>query len=341
MKFTVGYQYSDPGEESFTDIVLDFKASVGEVYFAWMDQPSARSPAASASGLTEWESKEIIEKELIRLKEAGIKLNLLLNANCHGSKSLSRELANDVCALVSWLKDKTGLDTVTTTSLMLAETVKKHFPDIEIRASVNMRVGTVQGMDYVRDIFDGFCVQKECNRDLARLERTRAWAEANGKKICLLANSGCLNYCSAQIFHDNIVAHLKEINEVKSLAGYNPVLCQRHYSDPANRPSILKNSSWIRPEDIKIYEPFCHLIKLATRTHENPRQVIHAYTSGKFSGNLLDLTEPGHGMLFKGYILDNTLLPADWQKKVSSCDKVCEKCGYCDNVLKDALVKAE
>lgn len=341
MKYAIGYQYFDSEEESFVDIIQDFNASVKEVYFSWLDQPGARSPAASASGLTDWESKERLEKDLLRLKEMDIRLNLLFNANCYGEKSLSQELINTVCSTVSYLNDKIGLDVVTTTSLIIAETVKKYFSDIEIRASVNMRIGTIQGMEYVKGLFDSFCLQREYNRDLKKIEKIQKWCIANKKKLCLLANSGCLNFCSAQTFHDNLVAHLKGINEIKNLEGYNPILCQRYYSNPSNWISILKDSSWIRPEDVKNYEGTVSIIKLATRTHENPRQVIQAYAAEKFRGNLLDLTEPGHGMRFKGYILDNTLFPDDWFYMVTNCGNKCDKCKYCERVLTKALTKMD
>jgi collagenase-like PrtC family protease len=341
MKYTAGYQYFDGEEESFADIVEDFRDCIEEVYFSWQDQPGARSPAASASGLTEWESAAILEKDLQRLKAMGVRLNLLFNANCYGEKSLSRELANTVGATVSYLNDKVGIDTVTSTSLLIAEAIKKYFPDIEVRASVNMRIGTVRGMEYVKDLFDGFCMQREYNRDFERLEEISAWCAASGKKLCLLANSGCLNFCSAQTFHDNLVAHLKEINEVKNWDKYNPLLCKKHYAETSNWSSILKDSSWIRPEDMKNYESHVSLVKLATRTHANPRQVIQAYAAEKFTGNLLDLMEPGHGISFKGHILDNTLFPENWFNMIKSCKNECGVCKYCESVFEKALIKAD
>lgn len=341
MKFTVGYQYFDNSEESFADIVGDFCDNIEEVYFPWLDQPSARSPATSASGLSDWESKEMLMDELKQIKRIGIRSNLLFNANCYGDKSLSRELINMVCSVISYINDEIGLDVITTTSIIIAEAVKKYFAHIEVRASVNMRIGTLQGMGYVKDLFDSFCLQREYNRDAGRLGENVEWCEENNKKICLLANSGCLNFCSVQTFHDNLVAHLKEINERKNWQGYNPILCQKHYSTPENWVSFLKDTSWIRPEDINKYEGKVPLIKLATRTHQNPRQVIHGYARGKFSGNLLDLTEPGHGGRFKGYIIDNMLFPEDWFKMTSNCKKKCKECNYCEKVLKKVLIRVE
>ena len=46
----------------------------------------------------------------------------------------------------------------------------------------------------------------------------KAWADANGKSLHFLVNSGCMNYCSGQSFHDNLVAHEAEIAETTGLS---------------------------------------------------------------------------------------------------------------------------
>jgi hypothetical protein len=40
------------------------------------------------------------------------------------------------------------------------------------------------------------------------------------------------------------------------------------------------------------------VVKLAIRMHASPRRVLQAYVSERYSGNLPDLFEPGHGPLF-------------------------------------------
>jgi len=102
--------------------------------------------------------------------------------------------------------------------------------------------------------------------------------------------------------------------------------------------TFLKNT-WIRPEDVRRYERFFDVMKLATRMHANPRLVIRAYAEGKFTGNLPDLLEPGHGPLFLPYVIDNARFPDDWFERVTTCDRKCETCGYCASVLERVLVK--
>ena len=340
MKFAVGYQLSEPDEEPFIDIVRDFRESIDEVYFPWLDMPSGRAPLTNIRGSVNWDGQGKLEDDLRLLKKMNIELNLLLNANCYGKYGLSQYLANLVCSIIDYLREKVGLDIVTTTSLMVARIVKENFKDIDVRASVNMRIGTVKGMKYAKNFFDSFYMQREYNRDMGRIKELKEWCNSNDRKIHLLANSGCMNFCSGQTFHDNLVSHEMEISEMVNVAEYNPILCQHYYQDKDNWVSFLQNS-WIRPEDIKNYQNYFSTAKLATRMHANPRKVIQAYVEEKFNGNLLDLMEPGYGHLFSPYIIDNTGFPSDWFEKTTGCDKKCDKCDYCKSVLEKVLVKME
>ena len=115
-------------------------------------------------------------------------------------------------------------------------------------------------------------------------------------------------------------------------------IAQNHYRDKDNWVSFLQGS-WIRPEDIKNYKEYFPVVKLATRMHSNPRKVIQAYVEEKFSGNLLDLMEPGYGPLFLPYIMDNSRFPDDWFRRITECDKRCYRCDYGKSILKKVLLK--
>ena len=81
-------------------------------------------------------------------------------------------------------------------------------------------------------------------------------------------------------------------------------------------------------------------IKLATRAHQLPGMVIAAYARRMYSGNLLDLFEPGFGPAFAPYAIDSSKIPKDFWQQTSGCNKDCTKCSYCQNVLENALVIA-
>ena len=170
---------------------------------------------------------------------------------------------------------------------------------------MNMSIGTVEGMDYVKHLFDSFYLKRELNRDFAAIRKLKAWCDAEGKKLYGLANSGCLNYCSAHVFHDNLVAHEQEIAQMDN--GYSfEGLCRLHLKQSPK--SILERSSFIRPEDICLYEGLFEAVKLATRVSPMPLRILKAYISEGYVGSLTDLLEPNHSGVFYPYLLENSLL---------------------------------
>ena len=341
MKFSVGFQLYEGGEEPFSAIVEAYREHISEVFFAWQDIATGRSAIATRHGYTDWSSQARLEKELHAIKEMGIKLDLLFNGNCYGAYAISERLSNTVISVIEHL-DRIGcrVDIITTASLAIAHTVKKHFPEIEVRASVNMRIGSVKGMEYLSDLFDSFHIQREYNRDPSHLRMLKEWAEGHGKKLIILANSGCFIHCSGQSFHDNLVAHEAEICEVRNMDDFLPYVCWRTLKNREHWHMLLENT-WIRPEDIQHYEGIVDTVKLATRMHSLPGMVIDAYVRGRYIGNTLDLFEPGFGRAIAPYIISNQDFPEDWFTKTSSCDKICHRCGYCRAVLNQVLINTE
>ena len=338
MKFAVGFQLYDLGEEPFSEIVRTYQDRISEVFFAWQDTPSGRSGIATRHGYTDWTAQSRTEEELRAIRDMGIKLDILFNGNCYGEYALSEKLANNVISILRHLEETVGgVEIVTTASPAIAHTVKKHFPDMEVRASVNMKIGTVKGMGYLSGLFDSFHVQRDYNRDLDHLRMLKQWADGAGKKLVMLANSGCFIHCSGQIFHDNLVAHEAQICEVANLKDFTPYVCWNALKNRENWPMLLQNT-WVRPEDLHHYEDLFDTVKLATRMHARPGMVIDAYCRGKFYGNTLDLCEPGFGRAIAPYIINNMAFPEDWFEKTTGCDKQCHQCGYCKSVLEKVLL---
>ena len=57
-------------------------------------------------------------------------------------------------------------------------------------------------------------MKREFNRDFNAIKKLKNWYDENGKSLHILANSGCLNHCSAHMFHDNLVSHESEISKM-------------------------------------------------------------------------------------------------------------------------------
>ncbi len=341
MKFAVGYQIREDDQESFAEIVSRYKEHIGEGFFAWTDMPSGRSSYTNNMGYIDWGAQSKLILDLQAIKKMSVGLDLLLNGNCYGKDAISEKLCNKTLSIIDYLNDsRCRVDVVTTASPAVAYIIKQNYPEIETRASVNMRIGTIKGMQYMAELFDSFYLQRDYNRDFPRIRLLKEWADNNGKGLHLLANSGCMRDCSCQTFHDNIVAHSNEIETSRNLSGFEPFACWEYLKEPKNWVSLLQNT-WIRPEDLHNYEPYFTTVKLATRTHALPAMVIDAYVRRRYFGNLLDLFEPGYGPALAPNVIDNSRFPKDWFKQTSACDKNCEKCNYCKTVLNTVLLNSE
>lgn len=340
MRFAVGYQMPEPGDPSFAELAARYRDHLAEVYFPWGSMPSGRAALTERRGYVDWGGQRQLEEDLLALRDLGVKLDLLFNANCYGGRAASQYLQNQVVSVLDYLGELVGLDIVTTTSPAIAWIVKQAHPHIEVRASVNMRIGTVQGMQLVSHLFDSFHIQRDMQRNIAYVRELKAWADGAGKKLVMLANSGCLAFCSGQSFHDNLVAHEAEVDESVRMEGFRPHMCWNYLSDRTHWPVVLQ-STWVRPEDLAHYDELFPVVKLATRMHARPEAVIAAYVAGRYQGNLLDLFEPGYGPAFAPYIVDNTRFPDDWFAQTSTCDRQCHRCGYCADVLETVLRNVE
>ena len=294
---------------------------------------------AGFDGYYDYGLQKALVKDLEFIKEMGISLNLLFNANCYGEDAMSQVLRGRVCSVLDYLGEQDLLpQSVTTTSPAIAHIIKEQYENISLTASVNMKIGSVKGMQYVAHLFDGYCIAKECNRDLERLRTLKAWAVENGKKITMLANSGCMRDCSGQIFHDNMVAHEAEVSKQKNI-DFLPYMCYTYLKDPKHYVSVLQNT-WVRPEDISRYEGLVDTVKLATRSHQLPGMVIGAYARGWYAGNLLDLFEPSFSPAFAPFVVDSAKIPADFWEHTTACNKNCHQCNYCEKVMNSALTVA-
>lgn len=339
MKFLCGYQLTET--DGFLRELLRRQAEgvLSEVYFSYGTMPNGRHAAAAHETMTEWEAMRRTDEDLAALSRAGVCFNLLLNGSCYGGRSLSRQFLLSVCDTVDDLGARFGLSSVTTTSPVLADVVKKNFPELEIRASVNMEIGSAAGIDYLADRFDSFYLAREHNRDLETLRFLSCHCKALGKNCYLLANSGCLRNCSARQFHDNLVAHEREIAEMNNGASFSGI-CGPYLDRAEDKSVLLSRLTFIRPEDVSLYEGLCDGMKLAARVSRYPAQILSAYAEGHYSGNLLDLLEPDHAEHLYPDVIENTRLPSDFGTVTASCGHVCERGGDC-SYCRDAFARAK
>ncbi len=270
----------------FKNVVKRYREQIGEVYFSWQDLPSGRMAVSD-------NIQNRMEKDLSEFHSMNIRLSLLINGNCYGKEAMSKAFSDKIITIINNINEKCGvLDAVTTTSPFAACVIKNNFKNIEVKASINMRIGTIEGMLYVKDNFDGFYIQREYNRNKEHLHILKEWADNNNKKLFGIFNSGCLNFCSNQTFHDNLVAHEKELIPGTSIDNFHPIICHKFFSNPENCKNFFKYTNWIHPKDTDLYSDIFSMGKVATRMTTDVEKVIKAYATRSFDGNIMDILEP-------------------------------------------------
>lgn len=334
MRYSVGYQLR-PTEDWLSEILMR-RDSVAEVYFAWPGVANGRGRSATSTGAPVWEEQERVRGELSRIAQAGIDTNLLLNAMCYGSQSQSRAFFNELGDVIDFAQSRLNTKSVTATSPLIAKFVHDNFEGMEVRASVNMEIGSVRGMRTVENAFDGFYLRRELNRRPEKIAEMKKWCDESGHRLYMLANSGCVADCAAHVFHDNLVSHEGEIARMDNAYEFRGV-CWERLSDPALREEYLQNATFVRPEDMALYEEWFSVAKLATRVSRDPVRILEAYIAGRYRGSLPALMEPNHEGAFALDILENALLPEDFGRRVMQCDQRCDVCDYCRRAFRGAL----
>ena len=335
-KFSVGLPIAE--KAGFVEKIIEYKENISEVYFSWGSFKSGRSAQNADYKSKPFEAQEKLLRNLPLLHENGLMFNLLFNANCYGAESLSKSLFYEIGDTIDYVSEKFNVRSVTTTSPLIAKFIKTNFPNVKTRASVNMEIGTENGMEYIAEYFDGFYLKREFNKHLPTIKRLRAWCDEHGKELFLLANSGCLNDCSTHNFHDNLVSHEAEVAKYDNAYVFEGV-CRNFLKN--NPEKFLQRTNFVRPEDVPLIEGYFDGIKLATRTNPNPSIVLDAYLRGRYRGSLPSLLEPDHAGLFFPSVIENAKIDDKYMQTVLQCDKRCSTCDYCENVLKNATIKLE
>lgn len=330
----VGHFFNAP----FVDACARHLPRIREVFFAWPGVLSCRP----APEFTDSVRARLLD-DLRWCRANGVLLDTLFNCNCYGELAVSPELADFVARTLDEM-DSCGLfpDVVTTTSPFIATVLRRRFPSVEVRMSVNLRVHGTLGFEAIDELFDSFYVSRERQRELPFVAETAAWARARGKTVGMQVNSGCLRQCPFQQFHDNMHGHNRiRQSGVGETFDFSVFRCRTTYG--RGRFEEFIRATWIRPEDVFAFEPHVSVFKLATRRHPHPVEVLDAYATYSYDGNLLDLMDPVHSDLFAPRVIDNKSFPPDFMQTVGACPQAnsCRHCGRCSDVLARVMKTSE
>ena len=308
----------------FQDACSPWLGRIKEVFFAW---PGVRASRPMAEWTPERRARLVADLKWARAH--GVQLDTIFNVTCYGDISLSVELADKVDAA---LRDMAAEDLLpehlTTASPFIAAVVRKRWPAVKLRLSINMDISTPIALSYMDELYDSFYAGRNAHRRLDYVAHMADWAHARGKEIGLQANVGCLRDCPFHLFHNNLHGHDRMGQSAAGAAfGFSVFRCRTHY-ERGNYTDFLR-AIWIRPEDLPRYERHVDVVKLATRRHPIPAQVIAAYASYSYAGDMAALTDPCFRF---PYIVDNAALGKSplWPA-VRDCPHAsdCAHCGKC------------
>jgi collagenase-like PrtC family protease len=268
-----------------------------------------------------------------KIHKEGIRVNLLMNVTCEGSDWYSPEVVIPKMEYLRQVHKEHGVEAVTIANPIYIKEVRRRFPDIEICASVLSEIDCVQRAILIKEAGANVITpDMNINRNLRLLKDIK---EATGTELKLMVNEGCLYKCPFRKFHFNYTSHKSK--EVASELGIFFETCC--VPATARDPSQVLKSGWIRPEDISKYGEITNYFKIVGRSLSKSKIVrcIKAYMQESWDGGLLDIMCDSFycfNQIYGAYLDNKSLDKYGFFEKVTSCDKDCYRCSYCENLAK-------
>ena len=243
------------------------------------------------TGIPDIQKKEI-ETKIKKAKSLGFKFNYLVNAPvCPEIKT-----ANDLKIALdyfSWL-ESLAIDSVTIADENIIEFVYNNFPKLKINVSIVAAIKTVEEVNNLRAKYPSIqrvILSQFVNRDrkllLDHIKNSQIRVGASESiEIELLANEICIYECPRMRNH---YLALSSFSQEKDKIDFDWALCRHIRADNINE---FLNSSWIRPEDINLYEELgVNILKIAGRKEPTDSLLLRtaAYLQRSYKGNVMDL----------------------------------------------------
>ncbi|WP_417911841.1 hypothetical protein [Candidatus Electronema sp. TJ] len=172
-------------------------------------------------------------------------------------------------------------------------------------------------------------LDRSLNRSLGKLAETARWCREGlpDLKLELVGNEGCLPYCPYRASHDAYIA-LDNLEGKSCSHEINNVLGCRQLLK--KQPYRILQSPFIRPEDVDSYLYDVDIIKISGMNLNSAalRQIINAYISRSWKGNLLELLDTSRWLASELHV-DNNALSFDFANMLSVCNNRCETCRFC------------
>ncbi|MBR2834746.1 MAG: U32 family peptidase [Coriobacteriales bacterium] len=302
---------------------------IREVY---MNAPQEIEGSGRA-GLIAHMSREELYRIVDRIHMAGVGVDLAMNSTCGGSEWYSQEHVDKVCDFIKEAHETHGLEAVTLANPFYIERVREACPTLEISVSVLADVDCVwRAQVFANAGATTICPDTAINRDLKTLAKIQ---RITGLQVKLMVNEGCLYKCPYRKFHMNYISHRSKEGEAEG-SDFSFACGDLVSNDPAQ----LFRSNWVRPEELDLYVKAgaASYFKVVGRDMLKSKVLrsCNAYINQSYEGNLLDLlcSSTGFYSVEKSAYIDNKLLGSSgYFKRLSTCNRKCCDCTYCDELV--------
>jgi len=336
LEFSIPYN-NDP--ETLTDI-FKYKEcngnSIREIYLSGPQEYAGSGRISKAQSLDDFAA--VVE----RIHQEEIRVNLLMNSVCEGSEWYSPDVLKSTMDYLKRVIDDLKVEAITIANPMYIREVRRHFPQVEICASV---LGDIDSIDkaviFRKAGADSFTPDVNINRNLRLLNKIK---EKTGLEIKLMVNEGCLFKCPFRKFHFNYIAHKSRNPGADTARGEGNVFSLNCVQVTKSDPAQMLKSGWIRPEDLERYGEISRFFKLVGRTSSRSMicRQLEAYMKQSWDGDLLELMAGNLyscGMSFMMHLDNRSLDAVGFFEKVTSCDHECIECDFCGQ-LAGELIKS-
>lgn len=273
-----------------------------EIYFAI---PLKYSNTGRALNQNAEYEKQIIEL-LSKCNIYNVEGNMLLNSGCLDVRMKDYTFAQKCVEYIKELHDAHGLSSITVSDFLLAKYIKEKFPAIKIECSSVAYVDSVQKAKMWDDIgVDMLVIPPDYNKNLPLISAIKK--SLKHAEIKLLANQDCIPSCPMRQFHNTIQSHGND-------GAMYLETCSRYMKE---HPWLFYSSTYIPPRYLEYYDECVDLYKIVDRknTTEKIIKAYGCYTEKKA------FSEKANSW--------NARIPEAVFKKVISCTKHCEECGFC------------
>lgn len=292
-------------------------------------------------------SRPAAARHIELIHDLGYEFNYVLNASCLGNVEYLPQNYSAIRELLDWISEL-EVEAVTVSIPYLMELIRRHYPQLNIVASVFCHIDSVDQARFYQQLgVSEITVVQLFNRNFKFLQKFRQQLDC---QLQLIVNNVCLLGCPYRRYHANINSHASSIFGSRPSFDYPTICCTR--TRLSNPEEIIK-SPWVRPEDLCYYENIgIDRFKLSGRTKNTPwlKQAILAYAKRQSPANFAELLSVPNGpgsINRKKYagvpevelVVDNKQLDGFVQHFIDQeCQLAsCKACGYCEKIAHKAV----